>query len=90
MSRRWLRFRLRTLLVFVLALSIAIGWLANERRKIAERREAILPYFRLSKLDPQPAWRVSLFGDDSPEYATEMAPNHNGSGSVTDATLAHL
>ena len=71
---RWYQFRLRSLLVFTLVVSVCLGWLTYERRKIAERREAfwnpdtLFPY----RLPSQPTWRLWLFGDDWPSYAKAM------------------
>jgi hypothetical protein len=40
-KRRWLQFRLRTLLVFVVLVSLAMGWLALQLKKLADEQRGI-------------------------------------------------
>ena len=43
-KRRWLQFRLRTLLVFVVLVSLPLGWLALQLKRLAdEQRDIDLP-----------------------------------------------
>jgi Leucine-rich repeat (LRR) protein len=65
------RVRLRTLLLGVALLAAALGWLTSERRRIAERREELSELGTMRAMTPQPPWRLWVFGDDSPAYATQ-------------------
>jgi hypothetical protein len=40
-KRRWLRFRLRTLLVLVVVLSVPLGWVAMNMQQARRQREAV-------------------------------------------------
>lgn len=73
LSRRWFQFSLRTLLVFTLTFGIASGWIANRRRAIAERAADLgRAGAAICESQPQPIWRLWLFGDDSPRYARSI------------------
>jgi len=39
--RRWFQFSLRSLLLLTLIASLALGWVASERRKAKQQRQAI-------------------------------------------------
>src|SRR5438445_747985 len=88
---RWFQFRLRTLLLLMLVVSVALGWLVHERRTIAERRKALVrigPYiFDPAGQPPQPTWRLWLLGDDWPRYAVVIECD---SPQVTDAELVYF
>jgi hypothetical protein len=62
--RRWLQYRLRTLLVAVLLVSLAGSWFHREREAV-RAREAIAFKFHLKAGAPQPAWHLRLFGPDA-------------------------
>jgi hypothetical protein len=60
-KRRWFQFRLRSLLVLVTIAAVACGLLVYQRRKIAERREALASLgVRLENVTLQPARRLWL------------------------------
>jgi Leucine-rich repeat (LRR) protein len=86
--RRWLQFRLRTLLLLTTVVCVALGWLNHERRSIAARREAMEKMgAQLEDVGPQPEWRVWLLGDDSPRYAQTISLMHL---SVSSADVVHF
>jgi hypothetical protein len=85
--RRRFQFRLRTLLVVMLVVSLGMGWVMKERLRIAERRETLMAagfYWSISRTT-QPSWHRILYGEDLPEFTSVM----NGRD-VADAELAHL
>lgn len=87
-KRRWLQFRLRTLLILLTIIAAGLAWLTSERRRIAERREALnATGIKLNAVAFQPKWRIWLLGDDSHYYARVL----DGTGSeMTDAAMVHL
>ena len=97
-KRRLLTFSLRSLIVLVLAIGCGLGWIMHERRRIAQRREALetlgltaSPIWQATygRHPVQPAWREWLLGDDWPEYATEVF-SVGSSGSGSDARSRYL
>ena len=67
--RRWLQFSMRTLLVAMTLLAIALGWVAYEREQTRQRREGIerlegLATRSIRSGGSQPAWSECLFGAD--------------------------
>lgn len=78
-TKRRLQFRLRSLLILMTIAAAGLAWLAYERRRIADRREALNALgTELRSRDDQPAWRVWLLGDDSPGYASLIYVNIAG------------
>src|SRR4051794_15514071 len=70
---RWNQFSLRTMFMMVTLVSISLAWVMHERNWIAKRRSAIDEMdLGLYLVEPQPAWRVWLWGDDSPLYARRI------------------
>jgi Leucine-rich repeat (LRR) protein len=83
-----LRFRLRTLLIAIAVLGVGLGWLAYERRQIAERRDELAAHgFSVVSGSVLPSWHSWLVGDDDPKHATAVFADHTR---VTDAGIAHL
>ena len=95
-KRRWYQYRLRTLLVFVLLVSIGLSWFAvklNQARKQREAVEAITKlggYVREDDATPPGLdWLLRGLGDDF--FGSVSYVNLDKGGSrITDATLAHL
>lgn len=86
--RRWFQFRLRTLLVVMLVISLGMGWVMKERRRIAERREAFVSaglMFSVGEDSYQPVWHLILFGVD-----VRFASRIWGDSTTTDDGLVHL
>jgi len=82
--RRWFQYRLRTLLVAMLVISLGMGWVIKERRRIAERREVLetAGLFANAKYE-QPAWRTMMLGDDWPAFFSSIdGSSSNGLGIV--------
>lgn len=76
-TRRRFQFRLRTLLLLMVVVSLAFGWVMTERRRIRERREffAASEIFDFSigcGLGSQSDWGKYIFGDDWPSYSGEF------------------
>jgi Leucine-rich repeat (LRR) protein len=71
--RHWFQFRLRTLLVAMLVVSLGMGWVMKQRRRIAERREG-LKSARSNQTEDriQPDWSLTVFGDNWPAFAKEL------------------
>ena len=69
-KRRWPQFKVRTLLVLMLAVSLPLAWVVNERRKIAERQKRIGHW--VIEAAPQPSWSLWLLGNDRAGYATKI------------------
>ena len=70
-KRRWFRFSLRTLLVFVTIASAGFGWLGVKVRHVQGQREAVEAIERVGgRVEyqraevPGPAWLRRLLGDD--------------------------
>ena len=74
-ERRYLQFSLRTLLVFVLLVSIGMSWLGVKMARARRQKEAVevvlevggevrYDYELYPKERPVPAWLRELFGDD--------------------------
>jgi hypothetical protein len=95
---RWLQFRLRTLLVLMLAFACGFGWLAFKIKRAREQREAVEAIEELGGIvDCEPAsggmirtavaWVGKLLGEDLSQYVTgvSLANTH-----VTDAGLKHV
>src|SRR5262245_12569199 len=83
--RCWFQFRIRTLLIAVAVLAVPGAWVAHEKHRIVERRNA---FDRMSAVDLesqlQAACRVLLFGDDRIGYTTTILDH-----ATTDADLRH-
>lgn len=72
--RRWLQFRLRTLLIAVLVLSLPLSWFAVRMEKARRQREAVealqstgifLEWQIVRESEPGvPTWLAKLFGDN--------------------------
>ena len=86
--RRWFQFRLRTLFAATLVVCVGLAWLMNERRRIAERNNAIFATGVEFNEVTQPEWSSWLFGDDAVGHARGM---RLGAGKwLSDNSLLHL
>ena len=70
-KRRWLQFRLRTLLIAILVLSLPLSWFAVRMERARRQREAVEAIERTGgfvTLDPiepwAPSWACTLLGSD--------------------------
>jgi hypothetical protein len=97
-SRRWFQYRLRTLLIVMLVVSLGMGWVMKERRRIAARRDALktagfdelfIPNVLLKPRwrEHQASWSIILLGGNWPEFAMAISCRSDG---TTDADLVHL
>ena len=84
-KRRWFAFSMRKTLLLILIVSLPLGWVAYERRKIAERRELLGSVGSMYGITFQPSWRLWLLGDDWPKYIQSIWLT-----GVTDDDLAYL
>ena len=88
-KRRWLHFRLRSLLALTLLIALPLGWIAGQRRDIQRRTTALLD---LGGDDfgcmgwPQPVWHRRIFGVDR-FYAASHCSCPAG---LTDHGLSHF
>jgi hypothetical protein len=90
-NRRWLKYSMRVLLVFVLLVSIPGGWVAVEMRQTRREREAAAAISKLGGIlywaEPSmPRWFRSLLGDDFSYVFLVNLSNSN----VNDAGLESL
>ncbi len=86
--RRLFQFSLRTLLVLTVIVSLGMGWLMKERRRIAARREALIEAgWEWDNFPKQPGWHRMLYGDDEPAFVYSLGI---GDSNATDAELVHL
>src|SRR5215210_5180185 len=70
-KRRWLSFRLSTLLIAVAAVCIACGWCASQWRIVQERRAAKLLVNHYGHLNKSPAtvnWFRRMLGDEGFDF----------------------
>ena len=91
--RRWLQFRLRTLLIAVVVLSLPLSWFAVRMEKARRQREAIAAIERLGGVVERwedlsvPKWIRKFFPDEFFIYAVEVVLDDT---EATDACLEHL
>jgi hypothetical protein len=93
-KRRWYQFSLRTLLVTTTVASVAMAWLAHERKEVRKREAAIAAITKLGgriefdRSQPfRPLWLRPLLGDRS---AGEVVTVVLDGDQVTDSGLIHL
>ena len=98
--RRWLQFRLRTLLIAVLVLSVPLSWFAVKMEKARRQREAVEVFRKLGYTlydweavegtfaggPEEPPWLLNLLGID---YFHKVVYVSLGDY-ITDADLEHL
>jgi Leucine Rich repeats (2 copies) len=65
--RRWLRFRLRTLLIVIALVAVPLAWIAKERRQSAHEQQLAAEflekkYHRVELGGPYDSWRLRLEG----------------------------
>ena len=82
--RRWLQFRLRTLLIAILVLSLPLSWLAARLGKAKRKKEAVEIIVRaggaVTYEMPRPSapdWAREFFGDD---FFIDVIEVRSGSG----------
>src|SRR5262245_10501864 len=85
-KRRWFQFRLRTILLLMLFVSVGLAWVMTERRRIAERREALKDRGEFFSDTAQPLWNRVLFGENAAGFANEFVAYYD----FADADLDHL
>lgn len=91
--RRWLQFRLRTLLIAILVLSVPLSWFAVRLERARRQREAVKAIERLGgyvefDLDlDTPYWLLRLLGQES--VSKPVVVSFKGT-LVGDPELAHL
>lgn len=82
--RRWFQFRLRTLLIAILVLSLPLSWLAARSDKVERKKgavDSIVNAWGASTYEiprpSAPAWARDLFGDD---FFIDVIEVRSGSG----------
>ena len=92
-KRRWFQFRLRTLLVAILVLSVPLSWFAWRMEKARRQREVVEAISRLGgnvefDLDMEtPYWLLRLLGQES--VLKPVTVSFKGT-LIGDSELAHL
>ena len=99
--RRWFQFRLRTLLIAILVLSLPLSWFAARMRKAKRQREAVEAIekagghtgssfhdfiARASTREPERTWLRRLLGDDFFDPVSQAYLSKN----TSDNDLEHL
>jgi hypothetical protein len=91
--RRWFRYSLRTLMVFILLATVPMSWLAVKMRQARKQRQAVEAIVKLGgslaydtdiSKAPAPKWLSRLLGDD---FFSTPVRVHFPSVPVTDADL---
>ena len=96
--RRWFQFRLRTLLIVVLVLSLPLSWLAMRMERARRQRRAVEAISSLRgqascdwqnypRYGAEPTWLRRILGDDFFDPVTWAVLNRD---TITDADLEHL
>lgn len=86
--RRWFQYRLRTLLIVMLVVSLGMGWVMKERRRIAEQRESLKAAgfrYLINEVSFLHDVHEMFFGFDF-----RFASGIDGTIETTDSGLVHL
>ena len=99
-KRRWFQFRLRTLLIAILVLSVPLSWFAVRKEKARRQREAVEEIERLGGtvfypydgllVPPKRTWLRKLLGNDFFDKVDSVTYVNFGPEVITDSSLEPL